>query len=99
MITSWDQLPIVMRPEHMAQVLDVVPRTIVRRCNAKRMRPMPDSWEKPYIWCRDRVRAQLEGGTSSLKPPVGRPKKRRRPLQRATEAFAAVRQSTEAPAR
>ena len=86
MITNWDQLPLVMHPSHMAQLLGVEVRTIWKRLRAKRMRPLPDSWEKPYTWCRDRVRAELETGVKRV--PVGRPT-RRRPLQRAREAFAA----------
>lgn len=95
MITDWDQLPLVMKPEHMADLLDVDVSTIWKRCRKKTMRPLPASWNKPYEWYREKVKAEYEAGVTRM--PVGRPT-RRRPLQRAREAFAA-QSSTEAPAR
>lgn len=91
MITNWDQLPLVMKPEHMAHLLDVEVSTIWKRCQKKRMRPTPVSWEKPYEWYRETVRAQFEAGVTRI--PVGRPK-RRRPFERARQAFAARESGT-----
>lgn len=90
MITDWNQLPVVMKPAHVAALLGVAEVTIWKRCRAKTMRPTPVSWEKPWEWDRETVRAQYAAGVTRI--PIGRPgaqKKRRRPLQRATEAFAA----------
>lgn len=91
MITNWDQLPLVMHPEHMAQLLGVTVATIWRRCQKQCMRPTPVSWQKPYEWYRETVRAQLEAGVTRV--PIGRPK-RRRPLERARQAFAALESGT-----
>lgn len=101
MIKTLDDFPLVMEPRHMAQMLDVVVRTVNRRCNAKTMRPAPESWDKPFIWYRERLRAEMQSGAPRHPlTPIGRPNKRRRPLQRAREAFAAAAQpSTEAQAR
>lgn len=81
MIVNWDQLPLVLQIEHMAQLLDVCTDTICRRCRAQRMFPAPATWEKPWIWYRENVRAQLETGKHL---PIGRPA-RRKPFERARQ--------------
>lgn len=82
MIRNWSELPLVMTPADMARLLNVSVATIWKRCQKQRMRPTPISWEKPYQWYRETVRAQFEAGVTRI--PVGRPT-RRRPLERAQQ--------------
>ena len=74
MITSWDQLPLVMGPQHVAALLDVRVSTVWRRCRQRTMRPRPRSWDRPYQWSRDAARHQMESGGPF---PTGRPGRRR----------------------
>jgi len=69
-ITDWAALPLVMHPEHLAHLLGVSVSTVWTRCRQRTMRPAPISWEKPWEWSRERVRAAYESG---MPLPVGRP--------------------------
>lgn len=89
MITNWDQLPLVFGVDKMAELLDCDVETIRRRCapmargTRLEMRPAPVSWQAPYRWYREHVKAQIEN--RALNVPVGRPTARRKPFARARE--------------
>lgn len=74
-VTSWDALPLILHCDHIAQLLGVQVSTVWRRCQQRRIVPKPHSWQRPYVWCRDVVRAQFERGMP--RAPIGRPARRR----------------------
>lgn len=73
---AWDDLPLILKAEHMAALLDVQVSTIWRRCQQRRMRPPPDAYQRPYIWSRAEVQAHFE-----RRIPLARGQRRR--VQRA----------------
>jgi len=101
-ITNWDSLPLVMHVEHMAALLDVEISTIWKRCQRDRkaiaagraalhMRPAPQSYQKPIIWYREKVRAHYEGGRAAVIHP--RPG-RRKPFEHLSDLRLAKEQLT-----
>lgn len=75
MITHWEQLPVVLQPEHMADLLDVSIPTIWKRCRAKTMWPAPNTWSRPYLWSRQRVEQEIDRPPSPVKARARRPVK------------------------
>jgi len=85
-MTELDRFPPVMQARHIAELLNVVVRTVNRRCSAKTMRPAPESWQKPYVWYRERLRAELQAGAARHPfSPHGRLRRRRRSFERVRE--------------
>lgn len=74
MIRDWSELPLILNCELIADLLGVQVSTVWRRVQQRRIVPKPHSWQRPYIWYRDTVRAEFERGIPS---PTGRPARRR----------------------
>lgn len=89
MITNWDQLPLVLDSNHLAELLGLDVQTVHRRCSPKvrntkrQMRPAPIEWQRPYRWYREHVRAQIESRAVGI--PVGRKARRLGPFARVRE--------------
>jgi len=71
---DWAELPLILHCTHMAALLDVQVSTIWRRCAERRMDPPPYSYQRPYVWYRESVRAAFERGIA--RAPKGRPARR-----------------------
>lgn len=74
-VTTWDELPLILHCEDLARLLGVEVSTVWRRVQQRRIVPKPHSWQRPYLWYRDRVRAEFERGIASSS---GRPARNRR---------------------
>jgi len=94
---DWAELPLILHPPHMAQLLDVQVATIWRRCADRRMDPPPYSYQRPYVWYREAVRAAFERGLA--RAPHGRPARRTRPPVTVAAQTVAVRDVAQALSR
>lgn len=57
---DWASLPAVLSCRHMAAIKDVKVDAIWDRCQARTMRPKPDTWsERNYKWQKSRVIAEM----------------------------------------
>lgn len=76
--TSWDDVPLILRIEDLARVLNVSTSTIRRELSRGTFRPLPlprRGQTSPIVWAKEAVMREW-GGLAM--PPVGR----RRPFAR-----------------
>jgi len=62
-IATADALPLVLRQEHLASLLDCHPRTVQRRQRAGQL-PEPLDLDRPPRWSRDTGLRWLNGGVA-----------------------------------
>lgn len=59
---DWSKLPGTLNARHMAAICGVGVDCIWDRCQARRMRPRPIAWMRPYRWLKASVEAELSAG-------------------------------------
>lgn len=68
--TNWDELPLVLNCQDIANLMGLQLSTVYRRMQHKNMTPEPIAYVRPYRWYREAVRAHFEKGMPFA--PIGR---------------------------